>query len=460
MEKFDNIIIGTGIAGLICGGYLAKAGQKTLLVDKMNRVGGRIRNFVKGDYTVQDQGPTCMTAWDGGSWPTAARELGADIQFTLYPQPATYVLGSHKIDVIPICYTASSLTRYILSQSPGPVPETTREEFRKVFHEMLNTPYKQLCEEYGLVLLSDWVEARTSDPAVHTFFRNTAANMVMMEAERAWRTLSAGDVMANLRMWFCGDGALAITHPDPLNGLAIPFADVFKSFGGDIRLSHQVTEVMMDGNKAVGVIMKKMAGGEEERIYAERVIVSAAFTDIPKFFKKLPQELEEPIRQSRDLVPLMDYYLVTGLKRKVTDIPSYVMVIDPTTGDNLGGTDPKSLYMPWSAPEGKHLFLFVKIFTVEQGKKLNHQEVYAECNKICEEMYPGFKEAIEWQDHTAHYPPLWQHQYLAAKIPQKPASTENLYFIGDGTTPMYGGGIDGPASTGKICAKRILESER
>ncbi len=40
MADFDFIIIGGGHNALICGGYLAKSGQRTLVLERRSRVGG------------------------------------------------------------------------------------------------------------------------------------------------------------------------------------------------------------------------------------------------------------------------------------------------------------------------------------------------------------------------------------------------------------------------------------
>ena len=38
-EKYDVVIIGAGIAGIICGCFLAKEGMKTLIVEQNDRPG-------------------------------------------------------------------------------------------------------------------------------------------------------------------------------------------------------------------------------------------------------------------------------------------------------------------------------------------------------------------------------------------------------------------------------------
>ncbi len=49
-DRYDVVIVGAGIAGLVCGCYLAKAGRKVLIVEKEPHVGGYCCSFKKGPY--------------------------------------------------------------------------------------------------------------------------------------------------------------------------------------------------------------------------------------------------------------------------------------------------------------------------------------------------------------------------------------------------------------------------
>lgn len=49
-ESFDAIIIGSGIAGLVCGCYLSKAGKKVLVIEKNNKVGGYCTSFEREEF--------------------------------------------------------------------------------------------------------------------------------------------------------------------------------------------------------------------------------------------------------------------------------------------------------------------------------------------------------------------------------------------------------------------------
>ena len=50
MEKYNTIIIGSGHNGLVCASYLAKAGQKVLVLEASESFGGlaRSRTFFPG----------------------------------------------------------------------------------------------------------------------------------------------------------------------------------------------------------------------------------------------------------------------------------------------------------------------------------------------------------------------------------------------------------------------------
>ncbi len=49
-EKYDVVIIGAGIGGLVCGCYLAKAGLKTLIVEQHDKPGGYCTSFTRKGY--------------------------------------------------------------------------------------------------------------------------------------------------------------------------------------------------------------------------------------------------------------------------------------------------------------------------------------------------------------------------------------------------------------------------
>ncbi|MCX7794534.1 MAG: FAD-dependent oxidoreductase, partial [Thermodesulfovibrionales bacterium] len=50
-SKYDAIIIGAGIGGLVCGCYLAKAGMKVLICEQHSKPGGYCTSFKRHGFT-------------------------------------------------------------------------------------------------------------------------------------------------------------------------------------------------------------------------------------------------------------------------------------------------------------------------------------------------------------------------------------------------------------------------
>ena len=46
------IVVGAGVAGLVCAVELERAGQRVLVVQKAGKVGGRVRSGVVDGYTI------------------------------------------------------------------------------------------------------------------------------------------------------------------------------------------------------------------------------------------------------------------------------------------------------------------------------------------------------------------------------------------------------------------------
>ena len=67
MNKYDVIIIGSGIGGLCCGSLLALAGKKVLIAEAHSQPGGVAHSFNMRGYKFES-GPSL---WSGiGKWPT------------------------------------------------------------------------------------------------------------------------------------------------------------------------------------------------------------------------------------------------------------------------------------------------------------------------------------------------------------------------------------------------------
>src|SRR4030042_4456619 len=75
---YDAIIIGAGISGLVCGCYLAKAGMKTLIVEKNVKPGGYCTSFTRGGFHFDACVHSLGSLREGGNLRIILKELGLE----------------------------------------------------------------------------------------------------------------------------------------------------------------------------------------------------------------------------------------------------------------------------------------------------------------------------------------------------------------------------------------------
>ena len=82
-ERYDVVVIGSGIAGLCAGALLARGGYKTLVVEKLSRIGGRCSTEEYEGFKL----PTgAITIHTGAGMDETFRELGVDLELVMVPR--------------------------------------------------------------------------------------------------------------------------------------------------------------------------------------------------------------------------------------------------------------------------------------------------------------------------------------------------------------------------------------
>ncbi len=452
MEKYANIIIGAGISGLICGGYLAKAGQKTLMLEARKQPGGRITAHRFGEYAFNLHGITHHPTMGRHGWVTAAEELGVKHHEQFVPASAiVWRRGKGFQYKYQRCNNMQEYMAFADAVSPEPLGDAAKKDLQKILEEVINWDFEKLCTELDNVLLVDFLEERTDDPRIQQLFYILTAEMIMMDVEDVKRFISAGKVWTIFRYWINKEGPFGIAGKgmDHQQALIKPFAEAFASFGGELLCDTRVREVLIEGDRVKGVLV-----GDREYL-SDRVIVSCPLPVIPKIIKNLPPEIAEPVEDLKQAW-MVDVDIFYGLNKKMTDEARYIMAMDPKDWSFLLGAQAYSLVFPWNAPEGRFSYWAERVYRKEDFDEKTVDQCYQEIDSIMEEMWPGFTDATVDKFHAVHTF-LWHHQYsIYKKIPQKSESIDGLYFVGDCTAPQYGTGTDGPASTGVTVGKRIL----
>jgi phytoene dehydrogenase-like protein len=99
-DRFDVIIIGSGIGGLVCGAKLAKEGQKVLILERHALPGGCVTSVRKKGYNFDYGAHLFGSCNKDGILRYYLRELGvSDLEFIRLDPADRFVFPDMAIDV-------------------------------------------------------------------------------------------------------------------------------------------------------------------------------------------------------------------------------------------------------------------------------------------------------------------------------------------------------------------------
>ena len=238
-EKYDYdvIIIGAGIGGLVCGCYLAKAGLKTLIVEKNAKPGGYCTSFSRKGYHFDACVHALSSLRENGLLNKILTELGVinRLKFNRHDPSDIIITPEFKIKMF------HNLNKIIA-------------EFQKYFPE----EKIQLDKFFRYIALSEsFFDKRslTFDELLDSFFqdeniKSILSNIIYLTVGCPTDKISAV-VACLLYKEFVFDGGYY-----PVGGLqhfSDTIAERFVELGGDILFSKPVTKIKVTSNKVRGI---------------------------------------------------------------------------------------------------------------------------------------------------------------------------------------------------------------
>ncbi|MDX1875087.1 FAD-dependent oxidoreductase [Mycolicibacterium sp. 120266] len=277
-NAFDAVVVGAGAGGLFTAARLAKAGYRTLVVERLDKVGGRASTDDIDGFKV-NTGAIVIEV--GGITEDTCREVGARFDIREPKPPILYRIAGKDVDV------TGGGWGFLLGK-------LTRQGAKLVKGIGAARNDSGLPEDE--ITTAEWVSKYTKNEGVHGIFRNMCASVFAVGSE---------DLPARVFLtYFTRKSAFKRFgfHPEGTIGLWRALADAVVANGGQIWLSTAVSKIRTDGDGAVTGV-EVLRDGHSVRINAPVVVsdVGPAATvaligaeNVPPDYQELVKKADRP----------------------------------------------------------------------------------------------------------------------------------------------------------------------
>jgi len=297
---YDVIVIGAGIAGLVCGCYLAKAGLKTLIVEKNPKVGGYCTSFTRKGFHFDACAHALGSLRTGGRLNKVITELGLiDRLNIIRHDPSDIIITpDYKIKIY------NSLDKTI-------------EEFQKCFpkeKKQIDDFFKFTA--FGNISSFIGLRSKTLKQLLDSYFNDESLKTILSVFILGFVGLLPHQVSSVVACLiyreFVFDGGYC-----PIGGMQVfpdALAKRFIEFNGDIIYSTMVKKIEVCNNNAKGVML------HNDQYISSKYIISACDTR-QTFFELI--EDKNVLGATKDKIdamsPSMSSFLVYLGTNKITN---------------------------------------------------------------------------------------------------------------------------------------------
>ncbi|KAA3466752.1 prolycopene isomerase, chloroplastic [Gossypium australe] len=492
-SKYDAIVIGSGIGGLVAATQLAVKGAKVLVLEKYVIPGGSSGYYQRDGYTF-DVGSSVMFGFsDKGNLNLITQALAAvGREMEVIPDPTTVHFHLPNNLSVQVHREYSEFINELMSKFPhekegilkfygecwkifnalNSLQLKSLEEPIYLFGQFFQKPLECLTLAYYLPQnAGDIARKYVKDPDLLSFID---AECFIVSTVNALRT-----PMINAGMVLCDRHFGGINYPvGGVGGIAKSLAEGLIDQGSEILYKANVTNIIIDQGKAVGV---KVSDGRE--FFAQTIISNATRWDtFGKMLKaeNLPKEEENFQKVYVKAPSFLSIHM--GVKADVlppdTDCHHFVLEDDWTRLEEPYGSIFLSIPTVLDsslAPKGRHILHIFTTSPLEDWEGLPPKDYEAKKELIADEiirrlekkLFPGLKSSIVFKEVGT---PKTHRRYLARDMgtygpmprqipkgllgmPFNTTGISGLYCVGDSCFP--GQGVIAVAFSGVMCAHRV-----
>jgi phytoene dehydrogenase-like protein len=462
MSRWDVIVIGAGLGGMLTGAILARRGRRVLVLEREPRAGGRLRSYDVDGFVV-----------DCGAflWPNK------HLDEALAAAGVTDWIGSEipADQVMRIFVQGLDGKRFAfpwLGRDQAALADTVREVYR-ISPEEFRTFNGVLAQ---LAQLDDTQTAALMHTTVGDWLGTTVANATSANALR--RTLmlfgskepmhaSIGEFARMLQRnrtpgrpakpEYCGANTIG-----GVRALVEAIRHALERNRAELRLATTVDEIIVEGHRATGVLAHG-AAPFQERFEADAVVSNLPIWTLfdlisdRHFPSQFVANTHHYAKVGGTVSVAYAFEAVPTLREtgEPDRFPGWTRLLVGATRTFGGGLMWASLHSPHNAPPGKHILQGMRLVRPEVlGDHDAVDHIVADFDTMVREIYRDVEEKLRWRRRWVTRD---GSEYMISAAPRpdiRAPSIEHLYFVGE-TINLPSIQMDAAAHSALECARMI-----
>lgn len=429
-KQVDAVVIGAGAGGIFTAARLSHQGYRTLVVERLDKVGGRASTDDIDGFKV-NTGAIVIEV--GGITEETCKEVGARFDICEPKPPILYRIGGKDVDV------TGGGWGFLLSK-------LSRQGAKLVKGIGAARNDSGLPEDE--ISTADWVSKYTKNEGVHGIFRNMCASIFAVGSE---------DLPARVFLtYFTRKSAFKRFgfHPEGTIGLWRALAEVVETNGGEVWLSTPVTKIVTEGQTVTAVDVTR--DGSTVRVEAPIIVsdVGPAATVPLLGADNVPADYQELVKSGDRPTSMVSVNFAS--RERLVDVPGMLSFAKSRRLAYIANfTD----LCPEMAPDGWNLYVGT---SVPENPTGDFDEA-AETEFLLQDLRDNIADfddrariinvAITRDD----WPP--QRAVAGFDLPHD-TPFEGLWNVGDAVKEYANGGTTACAETAKLVVDKIVASHR
>jgi len=426
INDFDAVVIGAGAGGLFTAARLSQQGFRTLVVERLDKVGGRASTDDIDGFKVNNG---AIVIELGGITEQTCAEVGAAFDIREPKPPILYRIAGKDVDV------TGGGWGFLLSK-------LTRQGAKLVKGIGAARNDSGLPEDE--ISTAEWVSKYTKNEGVHGIFRNMCASIFAVGSE---------DLPARVFLtYFTRKSAFKRFgfHPEGTIGLWRSLAAAIESHGGEVWLSTPVKKILSEGDTVTGVDV--LRNGERVTINAPIVVsdVGPAATVSLLGEENVPADYQDQVKKADRPTAMISVNFAS--RERLIDVPG---MLSFAKSKRLAYIANFTDLCPEMAPEGWNLY----VGTAVPKNPTGDFDEAAETEFLLQDL----RENIDDFDRRARILNIavtrddWPPQRAVAGFDlTHDTPFTGLWNVGDAVKEYANGGTTACAETAKIVADKIV----